>query len=456
VPGIKNESGEWETRGHADRIVHVDTEMLASFGSLYDDEGTPASEARLPAVHSKQVVAVLAKFAGAAHRLTDFWPDVDTTVLFDESAAQRTGFLRRETSFPSGLEMFVYSGPHFFVANPLYKTPRTVCESNKQYDVLDLETLPGDYLPRCNYLPACNPEKFLSRIPTASWNSKPTTSAFRVVVSRGLSISGERTLQPAIIPPGPAHIDGVFSIAFKNHRLLLQTAGDWASTAFDFFIKATGKSDFRANLARMMPVITSGLRDEAEVRALLLNCLTYSYAPLWRDSFKPCFLRDGWTRADARLDPGRFANLGPEWDWSMPLRSYYERRQALVEIDVLTSMALGLDLDELKTIWRVQFPVARQYEAETFYDAEGRIVFTTSKGLPKIGFERVQWEQVKNLSIGETVSRTVIDDTQPGGPRERTITYVAPFDRCDREVDYQIAWAEFERRRSGASAEAAQ
>ena len=45
-----------------------------------------------------------------------------------------------------------------------------------------------------------------------------------------------------------------------------------------------------------------------------------------------------------------------------------------------------------------------------------------------------------------TVERTIIDDTMPGGPIERTITYEAPFDRCDREKDYEVVWAEFERR----------
>ena len=39
-----------------------------------------------------------------------------------------------------------------------------------------------------------------------------------------------------------------------------------------------------------------------------------------------------------------------------------------------------------------------------------------------------------------------MEDTLAGGHRERTITYVAPFDRCDLEKDYEIAWAEFERR----------
>ena len=43
-------------------------------------------------------------------------------------------------------------------------------------------------------------------------------------------------------------------------------------------------------------------------------------------------------------------------------------------------------------------------------------------------------------------TRSVTDDTMPGGPVERTIAYIAPFDRCDREKDYEEIWANFEKR----------
>ena len=56
-----------------------------------------------------------------------------------------------------------------------------------------------------------------------------------------------------------------------------------------------------------------------------------------------------------------------------------------------------------------------------------------------------EWNEIKDMRAG-TVKRKIIDDTMLGGPRERTIVYEAPFDRCDREKDYEIAWAEFERR----------
>jgi hypothetical protein len=55
------------------------------------------------------------------------------------------------------------------------------------------------------------------------------------------------------------------------------------------------------------------------------------------------------------------------------------------------------------------------------------------------------WEDIKDLQSG-TVERTITDDTQTGGPIERTIIYHAPFDRCNREQDYEEVWANFEKR----------
>lgn len=153
--------------------------------------------------------------------------------------------------------------------------------------------------------------------------------------------------------------------------------------------------------------------------------------------------------------------LTENWTKDTPLRTDFERRQALVEIDVLTAMATGMTLDQLKTIYRLQFAVARQYEADTWYDANGRITFTNNRSLTGVGFSRPEWENagavqpvrrgdapwdgvMKHAPAGYVFARTIMDDTMPGGPVERTIEYVAPFDRCDREQDYETAWKFFE------------
>ena len=104
-----------------------------------------------------------------------------------------------------------------------------------------------------------------------------------------------------------------------------------------------------------------------------------------------------------------------------------------------------MTLEQLKTIYRIQFPVLQSYEEDTWYDANGRIVFTNNRSLVGVGFDRKTWEnEVKDAPAGKKFYRKIIDDTMPGGPVERTIEYVAPFDRCDREKDYETAWKFFE------------
>ncbi len=178
-----------------------------------------------------------------------------------------------------------------------------------------------------------------------------------------------------------------------------------------------------------------------------LNTLTINYETIYHDAFKYCEHNLNWSKEDARLSN---RTIPSEWIYDVAFRTDYERRQALVEIDVLTSMALRMTLEQLKTIYRLQFAVAQQYEADTWYDANGRIVFTNNRSLVGVGFSRTEFEDgIKDATAGKKFYRTITDDTMPGGPVERTIEYVAPFDRCDREKDYEIAWKFFEEKYKG-------
>jgi len=447
VPGIKDANNRWELRGHPQRIVSVDEQTLQLFARLYDEPGTPATQARLPALHSQQLQSVLEKFAAAPKRLSDLQGEYFATQHWNETGSQQDGTIRRDTSFPANPTELVLSGPLFSVANPLYQTPKAICNTNRAYDCLDLTTLPDDYLPRTNYRPEVSPSEYRARTPRVPWGEKkPVTEFYRLAARGMLSQAGERTCILALIPKGVGHIHGVQSTVFASQSALLGALAFGGSLLADFFIKSTGRG-WIAYSWESFPLVNCST--SIALRTLALNCLTTHYADLWSECWDEAFRQQRWAKQDPRLPNEFFTNLTPTWQRDCALRTDYARRQALVETDVLVAQALQLTLDELITIYRVQFPVMQQYERDTWYDQNGRIVFTASKGLVGVGFPRrgsgrgsnksAGWEDIADMTSG-TVPRTIIDDTLPGGPVERTITYEAPFDLCDRVKDYRVAW----------------
>ena len=63
APGIKDDTNNWNTAGHAHRIIDIDLEALGNLAKLYDTPETPPTMARLPALHAKTLLAVLRKLA---------------------------------------------------------------------------------------------------------------------------------------------------------------------------------------------------------------------------------------------------------------------------------------------------------------------------------------------------------------------------------------------------------
>ena len=477
VPEIKDDKDNWNLNGHASRIIWVTGTSLATFAQLYDEPGTPALQARLPMMHSQELVSVLEKFTAQPKRLGDLKDEYFSTpsTCWNEVNSQNDGTIRRETQFPETPEQWILSGPHFFVGNPFFQTPRANCKTHRAYDRLELTDLPADYLPRTNYVPACTPEEYARRTPRVPWveegetEPKRVTEYYRLFARAMISIGAEKGLVSSLQPKGVAHINGVRSYAFSSNRVLLKHCGCTFSLVWDFFVKLSGRN----NLQRVLddyPDLTFSDHSwcEFSLRVLMLSCLSSHYSELWHVCFLENYNNCAWTCLNSTLSAESFKRLGKTWTYSYALRTDFERRQALLEIDVLVAMALGLTLQELLTIYRVQFPVMRQYERETFYDANGRIIFTPSKGLVGVGLARkvaakddpvtieypdgrlearsLGWEDAQHLPDGTTIHRTVIDDTLPGGPREKTITYVAPWYLPNREEDYRVAWEVFTER----------
>jgi len=433
--GIKNDENEWSKQGHRDRLVTITEVELALFAHLYDGEDTPSLEARLPALHTRQLLAVLEKIAAFPQKLVDLGDEVYATQHWNEVNAQKDGTIRRDTRFPDSPKELILSGPHFFVGNPLNKTPRDPCKLNSDYDIINLDALPDAYLPRTNYIPDCDPTEYHNRTASVTWGKrKKVTDFFRLGFRGMLSQSGERTLTTALVPKSVGHIHGVQTVIFGRARDLVSAQTICASLVADFYIKTTGSANLHYKWSEL-PLIDA--KSATSARTLTLNCLTTHYAELWSECWDEGFREQRWYGDDPRLDPAFWRDLTPEWQRDCALRTDYARRWALVELDVLVARELGLTLEELQTIYRVQFPVMRQYEADTWYDQNGRIVFTNSKGLPGVGFARKEWDEIKEQP---NVTRTVTDTTLPTGPVERTIEYVAPFTRCNREEDYRLVW----------------
>jgi len=443
VKDENTQSFEWNIKPHPSRKVHINEHVLRilakTFENAEDWEG-----AKLVSIHSKEVVDVIEKIGLFSTSVSDFENKI--TVCWDETNDITGGFIERKTKYPniSQFEM-IYSGPHIFGGNPLYKTPRKKCIEKADYDIIDFTKIAEDYVARTNYVPLNVTAGYASII--SGFEKKDGTfdnwlDYYKVAFRKMIGSASERTLSGAIIPPKTSHVNGLISIVFKEVSSTIEFNCLTSSLVLDFYLKTLGKSNLYDETIKNFPLgIENKYKPSLFVRTLQLNCLNKYYAPLWEENYLEDFNDDSWSIEDPRLKP--FSTLTKEWTWNTPLRNYFERRMALVEIDVITAMVLGLNPEELILMYNIQFPVLQQNEDDTWYDTKGNIVFTCSKGLVGVGLDRPDWENIRDMQAGETYEHTITKSELYYGEK---VTYYAPFNKCDRVEDYKRAWAHFEKR----------
>ena len=467
--GIKDDNGKWNVNAHKDRIVHFTETELRVLSEAFED-GADWQSVKLTSVHANGIIKTLEAFSSFATHVGDLSENVIVSEGLNETTSVDKGWMTRNVKYPVLDKMeLIYSGPHFFVGNPLYKTPKSVCELNSDYDIIDINQISDVFCPRTNYIPLIGLPEFRSIVQGfmlgQDSDGKPIyddwTKYYHVGFRRMVGPTSERTLSGAILMKNCNHIGGVVSTTFKDYNKLIEFAGLTHSVVLDFYIKTLGVMDIHASRVYPFPLgISDKYKPALFSRTLLLNCLTTHYADLWQEMWDGAYKNETWSLRDKRLKP--FDQLHETWSWDIPLRNYFERRQALVEIDVISAMALGLSLQDLEMIYTIQFPVLQQNENDTWYDAEGKIVFTCSKGLTGVGLDRKQWEAMRGepntpnnhnnpnnpITSYKGSTATYVHTIDPskselyGGQQQ---TFVAPYTRCDRIADYRRAWAHFEK-----------
>ncbi|WP_344417205.1 Eco57I restriction-modification methylase domain-containing protein [Streptomyces glomeratus] len=424
IPGVQFDSGGWDLRPHRDRVIQVTEPVLSDWAELLDAEGTPASQARMLRPLTRGDNRALRVLSRSLHRLgsRSFW----WTSALNEKTAKEDGLIKWQTDTPSDLDQVVLQGPHFTVGSPFYKQPNPGCKSNKDYTVWNLEQLPELVIPRTNYARACSPRDFANAI--KDWGGRAANEYFRIAWRDMTSLKNERSHHAAIIPPGPTHIHTVHTIALQDNRQTSCLGGIWTSLPFDYLVKVSGVSNVSVELVRNFPApLEHPLARPLLLRVLRLNCLTRDYAPLWEELFDPAWFLDRWTNPSS-IRPA-IQDVEPTWSMATPLRTEHDRRMALVEIDALVAVMLGLTAEQLCAMYRSQFAVLRKYEWEMFFAPDGH----------KIG------AATHNVGIRQTKEETEYVKAWVKAARNGDATPVFPegWVKPNREAEMTRAHADF-------------
>ncbi|MFF3595639.1 hypothetical protein [Kitasatospora indigofera] len=481
VPGIRYRNEQFDERPHHSRVIRVDHELLAMWQRLLDEDGQAVEQARLLFPVSTAEASAIESLADYPLRLGALQPQI--TRGLEESAAKTAGLIDYNRPVgPAGIpyqpdrwRQVTLKGPQLGVATPIFK--RYDASSNDTFGA-DLVALADDFVPDTAYVRVreknreylAEQDRWISYRTLARLRADATavatartavaarqritedevtaeeidsaltarsrrryTAFHRLAWRRQVAPDTERAMYAALVPPGTTHVDAVHSLAMPDDRLTALVGGFWASLPLDYFLRATGRGDLRVAGAKAMPAPSPDhpLASALLLRTLRLNCLTRAYADLWSELYDrtwPAY--EPWAVDWPGLQP--LHEVAPEWRSDTPLRSERARRSALVEIDALVAVWLGMDADALIAAYRGRFPVLQKYEAVTWFDTEGWKL---------AGNARTAGQRQSKESFAQLSTFLADRDTAPV-----PTGYTAPFYKADREHEMREAHAVFQAR----------
>ncbi|WP_112133741.1 class I SAM-dependent DNA methyltransferase [Glycomyces dulcitolivorans] len=424
IPGLKF-NGTWDVRPHSKRVVLVDRDLLTEWNKLPGETDDLVEETKIIYPVTVTELDPIAKFAAIGQRFGDSSPDI--TRGFDESVDKKAGYFEdiekdltiEDKSGAKAVQSWadvILQGPHFAVSTPFSKSPRTPLNSNNDWDQIDLTTLPIEAVPFTNYRRSTGIEEYKEKqdkwVDQKVWSGlkadkferervenwlrnetdtpeseitdelidaclrneamRPCTSFWRMAWREMIQANNERSLYPTLIPPGPAHVNAVHTANFPTLRVTALHTGFYSSLVLDYFLRAAGISHLNTGNVRNLPSMSDvhPLASPLLFRTLRLNSLTSAYGSLWEElNDSESFASESWAFPWPGLSP--LNETGPLWSYDTPLRTDYERRAALVEIDALTAVMLGITADQLKAIYTARFAVLSGREEQTWFDSEG-------------------------------------------------------------------------------------
>jgi len=427
-PGLKSPDGHWDTAPHRSRVVNVTAATLRLWAGVLD-ASSPDSTPMLYTVNGTSLrtlnlISNSPRIGSLGLEFSAGWHERS-----DREAGRLVGAWGRAT-----WSQAVLQGPHVYTSTPLYKIPNPAMRHQTDWTSVDHEDLPATALPVTAYKPAGDHQTYdaaYTHWRLSNGDRVPARDYYRVAWRRMAANTGERTLIPALIPPGAAHVHPITSAGLPERSLcdLVALQAGLSSLLADFSIRSAPKNDIHGTTINRLPMVSMkhGLSSALILRTLRLNCVTEAYADLWAKCWE-----DGFAEDEAILPRFDVRPIGPAWTPDTPLRRAADRRNAQVEIDVMVAIMLGVPIEDLCTIYRTQFAVLYGYDHREYtYDMNGRLA-------PYEVLNR--WRKQGEPQDPAAMSAQDRTATHPGSGI--AYTYIPPFTTYDREADFrQVAEA---------------